>query len=139
MPVAEAVSFTSLGTKEYSGHKKKVHTVSWSCRGHKLASGSVDQTVRVWSIDQAGSAKSTELTGHSDSVDQLRWDPTNAEVLGTASGDKTVRIWDTRAGGKCAHAIDTLLLIGAYRSRRVADPRRGRPPPVYKNLHKTKK
>ena len=107
MPVAEAVSFTSLGTKEYSGHKKKVHTVSWSCRGHKLASGSVDQTVRVWSIDQAGSAKSTELTGHSDSVDQLRWDPTNAEVLGTASGDKTVRIWDTRAGGKCAHAIDT--------------------------------
>ncbi len=37
------------------------------------------------------------LTGHSDSVDQLCWDPTNAERLATASLDKTVKLWDTRS------------------------------------------
>lgn len=27
----------------------KVHSVAWNCNGRKLASGSVDQTARVWS------------------------------------------------------------------------------------------
>lgn len=91
---------------QYFGHKKKAHSVAWSCTGAKLASGSVDQTVRVWVVDETGKATDTELKGHQDSVDQLRWDPLQPEVLGTASGDKTVRIWDARTG-KCAHAIET--------------------------------
>ena len=91
---------------EYPGHKKKVHTVAWNCVGSKLASGSVDQCVRVWSLDETGRAVDAELRGHTDSVDQLRWCPTQADVLGTASGDKTVRIWDARMS-KCANAIET--------------------------------
>ena len=62
--------------------------------------------MRVWAIDPSGRSTGTELKGHQDSVDQLRWDPKQPEVLGTASGDKTVRIWDTRSG-KCANAIET--------------------------------
>jgi len=34
--------------------------------------------------------------GHTDSVDQLCWHVTNSDLLATASGDKTVRVWDTR-------------------------------------------
>ena len=83
-----------------------MHSLAWSCNGAKLASGSVDQSVRVWAVDPTGRATDTELKGHQDSVDQLRWDPHQPEVLGTASGDKTVRIWDARTG-KCAHAIET--------------------------------
>ena len=33
---------------------------------------------------------------HSGSVDQLCWHPTKADILVTASGDKTIRIWDAR-------------------------------------------
>ena len=141
-------------TKEYLGHKKKVHSLAWNCSGEKLASGSVDQSVRsasaavlqprlthlaivarwrrsilpkcprcrgavptipdhlprwqvrLWALDPSGRSTGTELKGHQESVDQLRWDPKQPEVLGTASGDKTVRIWDTRSG-KCSNVIET--------------------------------
>merc|ERR1712080_200689 len=36
----------------------------------------------------------------------LAFHPKNPDVLGTASADKTVRIWDTRAGKSC-HGIET--------------------------------
>ena len=34
--------------------------------------------------------------GHGDSVDQLVWHPSDPDMLATASGDRTVRIWDAR-------------------------------------------
>lgn len=40
------------------------------------------------------------------SVDQLCWHATLPDLLSTASGDKTVRIWDVRAG-KCSTTINT--------------------------------
>ncbi|KAK5839768.1 hypothetical protein PVK06_008605 [Gossypium arboreum] len=43
-----------------------------------------------------GKAKDIELKGHTDSVDQLCWDPKHADLIATASGDKTVRLWDAR-------------------------------------------
>ena len=35
-------------------------------------------------------------SGHADSVDMLCWHPLNPDVLATASGDKTVRVWDAK-------------------------------------------
>lgn len=90
------------------GHKKKVHSVAWNVTGRKLASGSVDQTARVWDVEHGvQSGKQTELKGHSDSVDQLCWDPTSGDRLATASADKSVRIWDIRGGSKCAASVAT--------------------------------
>lgn len=99
--------FPALKTREYKAHKSNVHTVGWNCDGRRLASGSVDKTARVWAPERTSDPRSSiELRGHTDSVDQLRWDPTHPDHLATASCDKTVRIWDARSG-KSIHKVDT--------------------------------
>ncbi|KAG1054589.1 hypothetical protein G6F46_006063 [Rhizopus delemar] len=99
--------FENSKIRECRGHKEKVHTVAWNCDGRKLASGSVDKTARVWTPHRGTDIRySVELKGHTDSVDQLDWDPTHPDRLATASCDKTVRLWDQRSG-KCTAMIQT--------------------------------
>uniref|UniRef100_A0A8B9PQ36 Uncharacterized protein n=1 Tax=Apteryx owenii TaxID=8824 RepID=A0A8B9PQ36_APTOW len=43
-----------------------------------------------------GSLHENNYRGHGDSVDQLCWHPSNPDLFVTASGDKTIRIWDVR-------------------------------------------
>ncbi|KAF9181070.1 hypothetical protein BGZ50_005746 [Haplosporangium sp. Z 11] len=99
--------FPSLKSREYRAHKATVHTVGWNSDGRRLASGSVDKTARVWNPERTSDPRSSlELRGHTDSVDQLQWDPTHPDHLATASSDRTVRIWDARSG-KSIHKVDT--------------------------------
>jgi len=83
-------------TREMVSHTSKVHSVHWSSDGKKLASGSYDKTVCIFSLGQERLTKDHVFKGHTDSVDQLCWHPINADLLATASGDKTVRMWDAR-------------------------------------------
>ncbi|CAH1258398.1 THOC3 [Branchiostoma lanceolatum] len=99
--------FKSNGrTKDFSAHSSKVHSVAWSCDGRRLASGSFDKTVTVFLLDRDRLSRENNFRGHGDSVDQLCWHPSNPDLLVTASGDKTIRIWDARAA-KCAATVNT--------------------------------
>jgi THO complex subunit 3 len=62
--------------------------------------------VALFLLDRDRLSKDHVFKGHGDSVDQLCWHPTHADLLATASGDKTVRIWDARIQ-KCAATIST--------------------------------
>ncbi|XP_047477899.1 THO complex subunit 3-like [Penaeus chinensis] len=94
--------------KEYIGHNSKVHTIGWNADGRRLASGSYDKcvTIFVFDVHRETLRKDYTYKGHGDSVDQLCWHPTHSEQLTSASGDKTVRIWDTRTH-KCSATINT--------------------------------
>ncbi|CAG8629832.1 7598_t:CDS:2, partial [Ambispora leptoticha] len=96
--------FESCAIQEFLGHTQTVRTVAWNSDGSKLASGSVDKTVRLWHPDLP--TNSERLTGHTDSVDQLCWSPQSNHLLATASGDKTVRFWDTR-NNRCVNVTNT--------------------------------
>lgn len=41
--------------------------------------------------------KDIELKGHTDSVDQLCWDPNHPDTVATAAADKSIRLWDARS------------------------------------------
>ncbi|XP_070539873.1 THO complex subunit 3-like [Ptychodera flava] len=99
--------FQSYGrTEEVRAHSSKVHSVAWSCDGRKLASGSFDKTVSVFVLDKDRMGRDHVYRGHGDSVDQLCWHPTNPDLFVTASGDKSIRIWDARSN-KCAANVNT--------------------------------
>ena len=57
--------------REYSSHINKVHSVSWSCDGKRLASGSLDKTVCLFTLSNDRLSKEHTYRGHGDSVDQV--------------------------------------------------------------------
>lgn len=94
-------------TKEFVGHTSKVHSVGWNCSGRLLASCSFDKTVSIFTLEKDRLVKDCTMKGHSDSVDCLCWHPSNSNLLVTASGDKTIRVWDSRSSTRCTDVIST--------------------------------
>lgn len=97
--------FESVESKVYSGHRDKVHSLAWNSDGRRLASGSLDHCVRIWSLDRKDSV--SELKGHSGDISQLAWDPNHPEKLCTASLDKTCKFWDSRTPKVPVYSIST--------------------------------
>jgi WD40 repeat protein len=81
------------------GHASDVVAVALSPDGELLATGSRDDTARLWSV---GSGEELRvLAGHTDDVTAVAFAP-GASVLATGGRDDTVRLWDTDSGDELA-------------------------------------
>ena len=76
------------------GHNGQVLTVAFDRGGDRIATGSTDQTGRVWRARDGRPL--TTLFGHTSHVSDIAFGP--GEVLVTASGDGTARTWRDRGG-----------------------------------------
>jgi hypothetical protein len=76
------------------GHESGVWFVAFSPDGQMLASGSRDNTVRLWDLRQPTAAP-TVLRGHEKAVYSVAFSP-DGQTLVSGSRDKTVRLWDLR-------------------------------------------
>jgi len=73
-------------------------SVAWNNDGTKLASGSCDETVRIWSVGSAGTFEcESTLSGHSDYVRAVSWSP-DGTMLASGSDDETIKLWDAQSG-----------------------------------------
>ncbi len=90
----------------YTGHSAEVGSVAWSPDGQLIASGSIDNTVRVWRLTGVSVSDLTVYAyhGHGDSVNQVAWSPDSTRIA-SASGydpvgktDNTVQVWDATTG-----------------------------------------
>src|SRR2546423_1034102 len=77
------------------GHIDSVNIVVFSPDGELAASGSDDNTVRLWNT-KTGESRGT-LKGHSDWVTTVVFSP-DSELIASGSDDKTVRLWDVKTG-----------------------------------------
>ncbi|CAI7596028.1 unnamed protein product [Penicillium pancosmium] len=92
-PVVEETWSHCLLTIE--GHSLPINSISWSPGGSRLASASIDKTVRIW--DSVTGRSISTLEGHSGWVTSIAWSPDGSQ-LASASGDQSVRIWDPATG-----------------------------------------
>ena len=74
-----------------------------SSKGEYLASGSSDQTIRLWDI--AGGTCRSVLTGHARRVQALAFSPDD-RILASASFDGTVKLWDCDPSNGFLSTID---------------------------------
>lgn len=71
--------------------------ITGDCRGRILETLSTDG-----SSFQLGDVA---FCGHIDSIEDLQWSPNEPSVFSSCSVDQSIRIWDTRAGGKSAMTV----------------------------------
>ncbi|KAL0249155.1 hypothetical protein GEMRC1_004388 [Eukaryota sp. GEM-RC1] len=74
------------------GHEQDVKCVAWHLSGQLLASGSYDNTVRLWRDDDGLFVEDKVLTGHSDTIWALCFSPCG-EFLFSSGGDNVLITW----------------------------------------------
>jgi WD40 repeat protein len=70
--------------------------VAFSPDGHRIVSGSYDNTVRVWDAD-TGKPVGQPLTGHIMAVLSVAFSP-DGKLIASGSMDNSVRLWDAVTG-----------------------------------------
>uniref|UniRef100_A0A0D2XSJ5 NACHT domain-containing protein n=1 Tax=Fusarium oxysporum (strain Fo5176) TaxID=660025 RepID=A0A0D2XSJ5_FUSOF len=84
------------------GHCDSVNSVAFSADGQRLASGSIDKTVKIW--DAATGAYIQTLEGHAASVNSVVFSA-DGQRLASGSDDKTIKVWDA-ATGACLQTLE---------------------------------
>ncbi|GAA5827472.1 hypothetical protein JCM11251_003826 [Rhodosporidiobolus azoricus] len=77
------------------GHLSAVFCVAWSPRGDLVASGGMDETVRVWDVQRGRCMR--VLPAHSDPVSAVQFSSDGTMIV-SGSWDGYIRIWDTSTG-----------------------------------------
>ena len=99
-PVVEMEWNACLQTLE--GHCNSVGSVTFSPDGQRLASGSNDNTIKIW--DPASGQCLQTLKGHNRSVLSIMFSP-DGQRLASGSSDNTIKIWDP-ASGQCLQTLE---------------------------------
>ena len=97
-------------------------SVAFSPDGQTLASGSADNTIRLWDLRQPAAAP-TVLRGHENVVCSVAFSP-DGQTLASGSGDQTIRIWIVRTeilAGKICQQVWRNLTLDEWRQFVGAD------------------
>ncbi len=86
---------THLAVKTLRGHLHSVNSVIFSPDGQRVATGSWDQTAKVWDV-ASGKALLT-LNGHKGGIASMAFSPDGQRIV-SGSADQTAKVWDAANG-----------------------------------------
>ncbi|CAD8213446.1 unnamed protein product [Paramecium octaurelia] len=80
---------------QFDAHNGSVYTICFSPNGTTLASGSGDNSVRLWDV-KTGQQKA-KLDGHTHYVYSICFSPDGSKIV-SGSEDRSIRLWDVQTG-----------------------------------------
>ncbi|OAY64946.1 Glutamate-rich WD repeat-containing protein 1 [Ananas comosus] len=85
---------------KFTGHKDEGYAIDWSpVVTGRLVSGDCNKCIHLWEpTSDTWNVDGNPFVGHTASVEDLQWSPTEADVFASCSVDGTISIWDTRLG-----------------------------------------
>lgn len=109
------------------GHRDSVESLAFLDNGARLASGSVDGTIRIWDVESGKTIRT--LKGHRRSVNALAVSP-DGKLLVSAGNESELLTWDPATGtprGKLVgHSLDVYALAFSPDGRWLASGGRDR-------------
>ncbi|MER8734541.1 AAA family ATPase [Mesorhizobium sp. M1227] len=85
--------------RTFVGHRNGITSAAFSQNGLLVATGSLDQTARIWSLEDGSTVQ--VLQGHDEPLTDVAFSPDGQSLL-TASRDSTARIWNVADGTRKA-------------------------------------
>ncbi|MCZ8308757.1 MAG: NACHT domain-containing protein [Microcystis sp. LE19-98.1E] len=96
--VIDALQKILIEGREYNrllGHNDSVLSVSFSPDGKTLASGSHDNTIKLWNVETGEEIRT--LTGHNEGVNSVSFS-SDGKTLATGSFENTIKLWNLETG-----------------------------------------
>jgi len=91
----QTVRFQGRGRNRLEGHREGVWSVSFSPDSKTLASGSEDNTIKLWNLETGKEIRT--LKGHSNFVLSVSFSP-DGKTLASGSEDNTIKLWNLETG-----------------------------------------
>lgn len=87
---------TSKQECEFKEHNQEVATCDWHPFHSLVATGSKDKTIRIWDPRNHTEKSLFQLQPHTNSVEQVKWNPINGNFLLSGSKDQKIKLFDIR-------------------------------------------